>query len=269
MKAPLRVMLVDDEAPAREGLRLRLQREENLTILGEFADARSALDALRSDAPDVLFLDISMPGLDGFALLDRLGDMLPATIVFVTAHDEHAVRAFSVRAMDYLLKPVEQVRLHETLERVRAHLAQVGRAEAADRMQALLREFADAGDSGEWRSRSGAGQEQRIPVRGENGAIQFVSPTSIDWIDAAGDAVQLHIGKTTLRLNKSLGEALALLDPRRFVRIHRSTVVNMDRVHELQPYFHGEYVVVLRDGTKLKLSRGQRAAVSRLLGERR
>jgi len=259
-------MIVDDEAPAREGMRLRLKREPDVVILGEFADARSALDALRADAPDVLFLDISMPGIDGFGLLDRLGGSSPAAIVFVTAHDEHAVRAFSKAAMDYLLKPVEQARLHETLERVRASLTRTRRAEVADQMEALLHELT-AKSPGSDASPLGAPRDTRLPVRAPNGAIHLVPADDIDWIEAAGDAVALHVGGRVYRLNKTMGEAMAILNPRRFARIHRSTIVNMSRVRELQPYFHGEYIVVLRDGTKLKLSRSQRAVVSRLLGK--
>jgi two-component system LytT family response regulator len=221
---------------------------------------------MRTDVPDVLFLDISMPGVDGFGLLDRLGNSLPPAVVFVTAHDEHAIKAFSARALDYLLKPVEQARLHETLERVRAHLSRVRRAEVADRMEALLRQVAEAGDPHVAEPRSTERGTRRIPVRSANGAIQFIDPETVDWIGSARDGVELHVGKTKHRLNRTLGAALAMFDGRRFVRIHRSTVVNMDRVRELQPYFHGEYIVVLLDGTRLKLSRGQRSAVSRLLG---
>jgi len=235
-------------------------------VLGEFADARSALAAIQSDVPDVLFLDISMPGIDGFGLLDRLGDALPPAIVFVTAHDEHAIKAFTARAIDYLLKPVEQARLHDTLERIREHLSRVRRADVADRMEALLREVAETGESRGAEGRPVEGATRRIPVRGANGAIHFIDPDSVDWIGSARDGVDLHVGKTKHRLNRTLGAALAMFDSRRFVRIHRSTVVNMDRVRELQPYFHGEYVVILVDGTRLKLSRGQRGAVSRLLG---
>jgi two-component system, LytTR family, response regulator len=264
----LRAMIVDDEAPAREGLRLRLKREPDIVVLGEFADARSALAAMQSDVPDVLFLDISMPGIDGFGLLDRLGDSLPPVVVFVTAHDEHAIQAFSVRAIDYLLKPVEQARLHETLERVREHLSRARRADVADRMEALLREVAEAGTSRGSEARPVEGGARRIPVRGANGAIQFIDPEDVDWIGSARDGVDLHVGKAKHHLNRTMGAALAMFDSRRFVRIHRSTVVNMDRVRELQPYFHGEYIVVLLDGTRLKLSRGQRGAVSQLLGSR-
>ena len=264
----LRAVIVDDEAPAREGLRLRLKREPDVLVLGEFADARSALAAIQIDTPDVLFLDISMPDIDGFGLLDRLGDSIPPAIVFVTAHDEHAIKAFRARAIDYLLKPVEQAQLRETLERVREHMSRARRAEVADRMEALLREAAEAGAAPRRESQPADSVPTRIPVRGSNGAIQFVNPNDVDWIESARDGVDLHVGKAKHHLNRTMGAALAMFDGRRFVRIHRSTVVNMERVRELQPYFHGEYIVVLNDGTRLKLSRGQREAVSRLLGPR-
>lgn len=261
MSAPLRVMIVDDEAPAREGLRIRLKREPGVVIIGEFAEAADALSAIRADPPDVLFLDIEMPVLDGFALLARTDDVPLPAVVFVTAHEEHAIHAFDISALDYLLKPVDQERLHESIARVREHLDRMTKGELADRMLGLMR---DAGHEAT-RSASHTKPSVRIPVRKE-GNIQFVTADEIDWIDAAGDSVRLHAGKSTHLIRKSMGEILAMLDPTQFLRIHRSTIVNVERVRELQPYFHGEYVVVLRDGTKLKLSRGHRDDLSRVLG---
>ena len=257
----LRVMIVDDEAPAREGLRLRLRLEPGVLVVGEHGDAISALAALRADPPDLLFLDVEMPGLDGFALLDRAGD-LPLPVVFVTAHESYAVRAFAARALDYLLKPVEQPRLREAIARARERLAGARREEVVDRVRTWL-----AAIDGTPGALPAAQRSARIPVR-RDGAIQLVDATDVDYIDAAGDAVILHVGGAEHRVNRTMGEMSALLDPSRFVRIHRSTIVNVDRVRELQPWFHGEYVVVLRDGRKLKLSRGQRPAVMRLLGVR-
>lgn len=259
---PLRVMIVDDEAPAREGLRLRLKREPNIVILGEFAEAADAIAAIRADQPDVLFLDIEMPAMDGFSLLARTLDATLPAVVFVTAHEEHAVRAFDIRASDYLLKPVDQERLHETIVRVREHVDRITKGELADRMLDLVRDGGrDVADASPPRGK----RSVRIPVR-KDGNIQFVLSDEIDWIDAAGDSVRLHAGKSTYLLRKSMGEIMAMLDSTQFLRIHRSTIVNVDRVRELQPYFHGEYLVVLRDGTKLKLSRSHRDDLSRLLG---
>ena len=266
MSAPLRVVIVDDEAPAREGLRLRLRREPDVVIVGEYGRAAEALEALRADPPDVLFLDIEMPELDGFALLRRAGASAPPAIVFVTAHDQHAVDAFGVRALDYLLKPVEQERLREALARAREHLARLRKSELADRVQGLLSAL-DPGAATAPGAPRGAAAPLRIPVR-RDGTIRFVSADDLDYVDAAGDAVRVHAGREVHLVNRTMGEMLAMLDPARFARIHRSTIVNLERVQELQPWFHGEYVVILRDGTQLKLSRGQRAAVARQLGLR-
>ena len=264
MSSQLRVMIVDDEAPAREGLRIRLRREPGVTVIGEFAEAAVALDAIRSDSPDLIFLDIEMPGMDGFTMLAKAKRAALPPVVFVTAHDEHAVRAFGVRALDYLLKPVEQERLHATLERVREHWDGVHKAEIADRVRRIISGSgveAQRQASQPLQGRAGT----RIPVRND-GSIQFVNTDEIDWIDAAGDSVRLHVGKTTHALRKSMGEMLSMLDESQFLRIHRSTIVNVASVRELQPYFHGEYVVVMRDGSKLKLSRGHRDKLAKLLG---
>ena len=259
MSDTLRVMIVDDEAPAREGLRLRLRKEPGVAIIGEYADAATALAEIRRDSPDVLFLDIEMPGLNGFAMLESAGDVSMPAVVFVTAHDAHAVKAFDVRALDYLLKPVEQERLREALGRAREYWENRRKAELADRVKSIV------GDTAPAPAPAASGASIRIPVR-RDGTIQFVNSTDIDWIDAAGDSVRLHVGKTSHSLRKSMGEMSAMLDDRQFVRIHRSTIVNIARVKELQPWFHGEYVVVLVDGTRLKLSRGHKEKLAALLG---
>ncbi len=262
MTIRLRAMIVDDEAPAREGLRLRLKLESDVTVVGEFGDARSALAAIKADPPDILFLDIEMPGADGFALLEAASGITMPAVVFVTAHDDRAVRAFDVRALDYLLKPVEQPRLREAIDRARAYWENARKAEIADRVRDIV------GDSGQPQSVSAPTRPGfRIPVR-KDGAIHFVNTQDIDWIDAAGDSVRLHAGKSTHVIRKSMSDILAMLDQQTFLRIHRSTIVNIHRVRELQPWFHGEYVVVLTDGTNLKLSRGYREKLSAILGTR-
>ncbi|MFL5581462.1 MAG: LytR/AlgR family response regulator transcription factor [Gemmatimonadaceae bacterium] len=185
----------------------------------------------------------------------------------MTAHESYAVRAFAARALDYLLKPVEQERLREALARARARRAATRQGEIVDRVREWLRGL-DAGAPPPG-ARGGPPaprpEATRIPVR-QDGVVRLVNADDVDYVDAAGDAVLLHVGASALRANRSMGEMLALLDPSRFARIHRSTIVNLDRIRELQPYFHGEYVVVLRDGRKLKLSRGYRAALLRALG---
>jgi two-component system LytT family response regulator len=264
MSSPLRVMIVDDEAPAREGLRIRLGREADVAVIGEYGDVSRAIEAIRADPPDLLFLDIEMPLVDGFAMLSRLETVSLPVVVFVTAHPNHAVRAFGVRAIDYLLKPVDPERLHEAVARARTYWESARKGEIADRVLGVLRD-ADGGIAAGESSLPGTSSPARIPVR-RDGGIQFVAPAEIDWIEAAGDSVRIHAGKATHLVRKSMGDMLGMLDVRSFLRIHRSTIVNIDRVRELQPYFHGEYVVVLRDGTKLKLSRGYRDSLSKLLG---
>jgi two-component system LytT family response regulator len=241
-----------------------LQREPHVSVVGEYGSPAQALAAIQEDAPDVVFLDIQMPGVDGFALLDQMGKDLVGAVVFVTAYDQHAVRAFDVRAIDYLLKPVAQERLHETLERVRAHLDRLRKGEIADQVRVLL-ETPEVAQADSTRRATGSGRATRIPIQ-RDGNITFVNIADIDWIQASGDCVRIHSAGRSHVVGKSMGEMLALLDPSQFVRIHRSAIVNVERIRELQPYFHGEYFVILKDGTKLKLSRGRRGSLVDLLG---
>jgi two-component system LytT family response regulator len=254
-------MLVDDEAPAREGLRIRLRREPNVLIIGEFGDAESALAAMASDVPDVLFLDIEMPGANGFALLERARLAQCPIVIFVTAFDQHAVRAFDARALDYLLKPVEQARLRESLDRAREQLASARSVEFAQRVQGLSRELVPVA-SGTARPTKGL---ERIPVS-VDGSIHFVATRDIDYIAASGDSVVAHAGGATHTIRKSMSEMLDSLDPTRFARVHRSTIVNLARVVRVEPYLHGEYILVLHGGAKLKVSRGYREALAERLG---
>ena len=265
-REPLRVMIVDDEAHAREGLRIRLRREPEVIVIGEFGDAESALRAIANDAPDVLFLDIEMPGTNGFGLLERAPVGMLPVVVFVTAYDQHAVRAFDARALDYLLKPVEQERLRESLARARARLASARDGELAERVRSLSRELGgrSADDASASAARAAKGLE-RIPVS-VDGSIHFVASRDIDYIAASGDCVIAHAGASSHVIRKSMSEMLALLDTSRFARIHRSTIVNLARVTKVEPYLHGEYMLVLPGGTKLKVSRGYREVVAERLG---
>lgn len=257
MAEAMRVMIVDDEAPAREGLRLRLRGEPDVTVVGECGDVRRAIEMLRADMPDVLLLDIEMPASSGFSLVEQLGDRCPL-VIFVTAHERHALRAFGVQALDYVLKPVEQERLRQALDRARAQLELERKGELADRVRRLV-----AADLASPNPTSSSSNAERIAVR-EDGVIRFIDVQDVDWVEAAGDGVMLHVGRGSHLVRRSLGEIVALLPSDRFLRIHRSTVVNIARVRELQPWFHGEYVVVLHDGTNLKLSRTHRDALARL-----
>ena len=258
-------MIVDDESHAREGLRIRLRREPDVIVIGEFGDAESALKAMESDMPDVLFLDIEMPGANGFALLERAKVGPMPIVIFVTAYDEHAVHAFEARALDYLLKPVEQERLRESLNRAREQLLSVQSVEFAQRVQGLSRELgAGAERAPVVGTRAGKGVD-RIPVT-VDGSIQFVATRDIDYIAASGDCVVAHAGTSAHTIRKSMSEILGALDASRFARIHRSTIVNLSRVVKVEPYLHGEYILVLHGGAKLKVSRGYREALAERLG---
>ncbi|MBI4905868.1 MAG: response regulator transcription factor [Acidobacteria bacterium] len=246
----LNVLIVDDERLARKRLRNLLKLCPGVNVSAECANGREALDALAASKPDVMFLDIQMPELDGFAMLGQLnGHKLPL-IVFVTAYDQYAVRAFEVNAVDYLLKPFDRERFDKTMERVRERL-QAGAVQPPDRLESLLESL---------RPR----KEARIAVR-SGGSVLMVKTTEIDWVEAADNYICLHCGGTTHILRETMSSFGSLLDPATFVRIHRSAIVNLDRIQQLQPMFRGDYRVVLRDGTQLTLSRNYRERLQELL----
>jgi two-component system, LytTR family, response regulator len=240
----LRVLVIDDEELARQRLRRLLDAEEGVQVVGEVGDGRAAVEAIRRLAPDLVFLDVQMPEIDGFAVLERLRpEPLPA-VVFVTAYDDYALRAFEVHAVDYLRKPFDAARFHEAFSRARQRLAGADAEERARKLETLLAQV----DSHRPRSRD------RIMVRAD-GRLYFVRVDDIDWVEAAGNYVKLHVGRDTHLLRETMTGMEKLLDPSRFLRIHRSAIVNLDRVREMQPWFSGEYTVILRDGTQLRLSR--------------
>ncbi len=258
---PLRVLIVDDEPLAREGLRIRLRREPDVLVIGEYGDAEAALRAMATDPPDVLFLDIELPGANGFELLERVADEAMPIVVFVTAYDQHAVHAFEARALDYLLKPVEQERLRESLDRARERVASARNGEFVQRVRGLSR---DLGVEGGAAPRAARGLD-RIAVS-VDGVIHFIIAREIDYISASGDSVVAHVGPLAHVIRKSMSEMMAVLDARRFARIHRSTIVNLARVVQVEPYLHGEYILMVQGGAKLKVSRGYRSALAEQLG---
>lgn len=257
---PYRTLIVDDEPAARRGLRLLLERDPELAIVGEAGSGREAVRLLQAQRPDLLLLDIEMPELDGFKVLETItGGPAPA-VIFVTAHDEHALRAFSVNAVDYLLKPVEDERFWTAVTRAKAHLAQRASGDLSARLQQLLAWIqahprglpptpAEPGGATEAITR------ERILLK-SGGEVLFLKTGEIDWIEAEGDYMKFHAGGRSHLLRETMQRLEARLDPARFVRIHRSTIVNLDRVRKLSPDFAGEYAVVLQDGSKLRLSRG-------------
>lgn len=251
--AEIRVLIVDDEPPARERIRGLLADERDIRILKEVESGLEAVSAIRELSPDLVFLDVQMPGLDGFGVLDALeGERLPV-IVFVTAYDAYAVRAFEVHALDYLLKPFDRDRFQATLERVRLTLGE-STEESAEPVAVPLGEGSD-----------------RPPLRRllgrREGRLIVLKVAEIDWMESAANYVSLHVGKESYLVRETLQSLEQRLDPDQFIRIHRSTIVNLDRVQEIEPYFHGDYIVKLRDGQRLTLSRTYRERVQRQLGK--
>ena len=242
----MRALIVDDEPLARERLRTLLADEPSVEVAGECGDGRSALAAIRELEPDVVFLDVQMPEMDGFEVLERLGPANLPVIVFVTAFDQYAIRAFEVCALDYLLKPFDRERFQQTLARARGEHERRNAGEWSDRLRTVLDEL-----------RSRARHADRLIVR-SGGRVIFLRVDELDWAEAAGNYVRLHAGPAEYLYRETMAGLEAMLDPARFARIHRSTIVNVDRIREMHPLFKGDYTVVLRDGRQLTLSRAYR-----------
>jgi two-component system LytT family response regulator len=257
----LRVIIVDDESLARDRLRAMLTKENGIEIVAECGDGKEALAAIKRHNPDVVFLDIQMPEVDGFGVVSHLKGPKAPQIIFVTAYDEFAVKAFEVHALDYLLKPFDRERLHEAIERARQAMKRAPAQEDLARKVTALLESMAASSKGE------RATPDRLAIRLE-GRVIFARPNEIDWLEAQDNYVKLHIGKEAHLVRDTLASFESRLDPRRYIRIARSTIVNIDRVREMQPMFHGEYVVILHDGTKLTMSRGYRETLQKYLGEK-
>lgn len=263
----LRALIVDDEPLARRGVRLLLDDEDDIEVVGECAGGREAVGAILSERPDLVFLDVQMPDLNGFEVLEAVGAAAPEAlpfVVFVTAYDQYALRAFEVHALDYLLKPYDDERFQAALGRVRQHAQRFRTGDFAQRIRALLQAL--EGMRTPTADRPASPYLDRLAVKA-GGRVQFFKVEEVDWIEAAGDYMCLHIGKKPHYVREKMAALEEKLDPRRFVRIHRSTIVNLDRVRELRGHDSGGYVVVLHDGTELKLSRSYQSQVLALLGE--
>lgn len=244
--APIRAMLVDDEPLALRKLRRLLSGERDVQIVAECSDGREAAAAIRQHKPDLVFLDIQIPELDGFQVLESLSvDELPV-IVFVTAYDAHALRAFDAHALDYLLKPVARERLRDSLDRARDRVRQRRVAGAVD--ERLLALHAERQAAAAPRCLT------RIAVK-TGGRAFFIRVDEVDWIEAADNYVRLHVGTTNHLVREALRTLESKLDPKAFLRVHRSAIVNIDAIRELQPWFHGDHVLILRSGARLTCSR--------------
>ena len=253
--AKIRVLIVDDEPLAREGVRSMLERESDIDIIEECSDGRSAILAIEKQVPDLVFLDVQMPELNGFGVLEALEIKQMPVVIFVTAYDQHALKAFEVHALDYLLKPLDAERFQKALERAKTQIALKKTGKHREQLLELLQDLK---------------AEKKILERfviKNAGRIFFLKATEIDWIEASGNYVRLHVGSESHLLRETMNELETQLDPDKFLRIHRSHIVNIERIKEMQPWFQGEYVVILHDGTRLTLSRGYREKLNELLGK--
>lgn len=260
--SPMRVLVVDDEPLARRGLRLRLAKHPDVVVVAEAGNGLSALEAVSREQPDLMFLDVQMPGLDGFGTLQRLPLAQAPITIFVTAYDQYAVKAFEARALDYLLKPVEDERLDQALDRARARFRERHADVHCERLLGLLADWSGNSElSLEAALEDGAKPKQpmdeTLSVKDGHKLLR-VPLRDIRWIDAAGDYLCIHAGGETLVVRGTMKEMEERLDSQRFPRIHRSTLVAAQRVRELRPHLNGEYFLTLDCGQILKLSRSYR-----------
>ncbi|HEX6748874.1 MAG TPA: LytTR family DNA-binding domain-containing protein [Longimicrobium sp.] len=269
---PLRVVVVDDEPLARRTLRVLLEPEEGVEIVAEAGNGAEALEAVAATAPDLVFLDVQMPEMDGFEVLNALGPDRTPAVIFVTAFDEHAVRAFDAEAADYLLKPFDDERFRRALARARARIGDARVRDLASRLARMLSPASPLPNppipqTPETAATPPSAYAERIVVK-KNSRVTLLDVRTVDWIEAADYVVRIHAAGAVHVLREPIAELEQRLDPRRFFRIHRSTIVNLGSVKELQPLFHGEYVVIMRDGAELRLSRARRDRLQQLLGAR-
>ncbi|MCG8607099.1 LytTR family DNA-binding domain-containing protein [bacterium] len=259
--AAIRTLIVDDEPLARERVRKLLESDTEVEIIGECLNGKEAVKAIRAEHPDLVFLDVQMPELDGFGVLRKLSDVSLPSIIFVTAYDQYALKAFEVHALDYLLKPFDRRRFQKALQRAKNQIQMEKSSKISERLVDLLEEL-KAGANVPNRQK----HLDRLVIKA-SGRVFFLRTDEIDWIESAGNYLRLHVGKEAHLLRDTMNALAARLDPQKFVRIHRSTMVNIDRTREIQTWFNGEYRLILEDGTKLNSSRGYRDQIYALLGK--
>lgn len=250
--ARIRTVIVDDEPLARRGIRAQLDAEADIEVISECRNGLEAVAVIEEQAPDLVFLDVQMPELDGFGVLEAVGvDRMPA-VIFVTAYDQYALRAFDVHALDYLLKPVDTERFASTLRRARETIERHNLADLNQRLQNFLNDVQ-------------AKQKftERLVIK-SGGRIFFLNVEEIDWIEAADNYVRLHVGPDSHLLRQTMNHLEMRLDPNHFLRVHRSRIINIRQIKELQPLFRGEYDITLRDGTRLESGRGYRDKLQKL-----
>jgi two-component system, LytTR family, response regulator len=251
----IRVLVADDEPLARERLTSLLSSEPDVDVVAQARDGEEAVTAIHDHSPDLVFLDVQMPQMNGFDVIEAVGTDKMPLVVFVTAYDQHALKAFQVRALDYLLKPFDRDRFSDSLHRARKQLEREETGDLGRRLLALVKDL-----------RRDQPRSDRLIVK-SGGRLFFLRTDEIDWVEAAGNYVRLHVGTASHLLRETMNAIEGRLDPEKFFRIHRSRIVNMERIQELQPWLNGEYAVVLRTGTRLTLSRGYREKLQERLGK--
>ncbi len=270
---PMRTIIVDDEPLARRGLELRLAEHCDIQVVGQCDNAREAMLMINELNPDLMFLDIQMPGISGLELLAQVPQASMPMVIMVTAFDRYAVEAFEAQALDYLLKPVGEPRFSQALDRARQARAQRSALMQSEKLLSLLARVQGAGALDEQLLREHLQQPQPppyadiLPIRDDADTVR-VPVASIDWIDAAGDYMCVHAAGRTYVLRETMKSLEAILDPKIFQRVHRSTIVNLQRVRRLRPHTNGEYFLMLEDGQEIKLSRSYRNRVDQLLKRR-
>ncbi|MEE4204681.1 MAG: LytTR family DNA-binding domain-containing protein [Erythrobacter sp.] len=262
----IRTILVDDEKLAIQGLQVRLQAFEDVEVIDTCSNGREAIRKIKTEKPDLVFLDIQMPGFDGFSVVKGVMEIEPPLFVFVTAYEEHAIRAFEANAVNYLMKPVDEVRLADTIERVRERIAQKKSTEDAEQLLDVLAEVAPdrAAEFSETDGGAADRFEKLINVK-DRGQIFRVEVDSIEHIEAAGDYMCIYTGDNSLILRETMKDLERRLDPRKFQRVHRSTIVNLDQVRQVKPHTNGECFLVLDSGAEVKVSRSYRDVVARFV----
>ena len=249
----IRAIIADDERLAREKLRILLASEANIKLVAECQDGQQALTAIRTYRADLLLLDIQMPGMDGFQVLNALSPEEMPVVIFTSAYDQYAIRAFEAHALDYLLKPFDQERLHHAVERARSELRKAHEREITHRILSLLSQVSSV-------TLPASEHDSRLVIKA-NGRVVFLDLDSIEWVEAAANYVRLNVGKESYLFRETISRVAERLDANHFVRIHRSTIVNVRKIKELIPVNSGEYVVVLKNGRELSCSRGYRGAL--------
>ena len=262
----IRTLIVDDEKLAIQGLQVRLEPFDDVEVIDTCQNGREAIRAIKTQKPDLVFLDIQMPGFDGFSVVQGVMEIDPPLFVFVTAYQEHAIRAFEANAVNYLMKPVDEDKLADTIERVRVRLSEKKSSEEAEKLMNVLSEVApEAAEEFTGEDGDAAGRYEKLINVKDRGQIFRVEVGTIEHIEAAGDYMCIYTGDNSLILRETMKDLERRLDPRKFQRVHRSTIVNLDQVRQVKPHTNGECFLVLESGAEVKVSRSYRDVVARFV----